>query len=144
VDTKLSVVIQRLEQFAPLDDEGDTNARLYEIFEGFRELPDRSPAMPAIYSLVERFPEAELGSPGPLVHELEAIAGCENLLRESMRRQPTLLTLWMVNRRLNSNLSDDERAYWLNELATVKSHPRAGKLVKDEAESFLRFQRESH
>jgi hypothetical protein len=82
-------VIVELEKFAP-SDEPENVGRLYDIFDQLQALAPalRSPVIPAILGLIERYPEAELGSPGPLVHELEAIPGYESYLRDSVVRQP--------------------------------------------------------
>jgi hypothetical protein len=115
-------------------------ARLYEIFTDFRSLPDRARAMPAIFSLLERFPDAEFGSPGPLVHELEAIPDYEPLLRDSLRRQPTYHAVWMINRILNSRLPDDQRETWLSALQTAREHPLARDQTREAAEDSLQHQ----
>src|SRR5690349_16033760 len=100
VDPRVVAVVEQLDTFGVDPYEPENLVRLYDLFRGFRELPDR--AMPAMYSLLERFPDGEFGSPGPLVHELEHIPGFEGLLRASLERQPAMRTVWMVNRLLNS------------------------------------------
>ena len=119
----IAVVIAALNSFEPGRDDTDNLYRLYQLFEGFRSLPDRHRAALAMFSLLERFPDAEFGSPGPLVHELEAIPGYFPLLRSSVRRQPTYHTVWMVNRLLNTKLPSDQRETWLSELRAVLDHP---------------------
>jgi len=42
-------------------------------------------AIQEMFRLMERMPDAELGSPGPLVHTLEAILGYETYLVDSLR-----------------------------------------------------------
>ncbi|MHA4866176.1 hypothetical protein ACXZ1M_00565 [Duganella sp. PWIR1] len=134
-------VILELEKFAP-SDEPENVGRLYEIFDQLQALPPalRSPVIPAILGLIERYPEAELGSPGPLVHELEAIPGYESYLRDSVVRQPAYLSIWMVNRILNSELSADERSGWLQVLLSVLTHPLASADLRQEASEFLEHQ----
>ena len=78
-----------------------------------------------MFCLLERFPDAEFGSPGPLVHELEAIPGYLPLLRDSVRRQPTHLTVWMIKRVLSTNLPSDQRESWQSELRAALEHPLA-------------------
>ena len=67
-------VITALDNFAPAE-EAENVGRLYDILDQLRPLsPDlRSPLISAILGLIERHPEAELGTPRPLVHELEAL-----------------------------------------------------------------------
>ena len=84
-------------------------------------MPDR--VAPVMFTLLERFPDAKFGSPGPLVHELEAIPGYMPLLRDSVRGRPTHLTVRMINRVLNTNLPSDQRETWLSELRAAFKHP---------------------
>lgn len=98
MDPRLTRVIDQLDGFEPSEVDVDTTHRLYEILDGFAGLPGREAAIPTILAVMERHHDAELGAPGPLVHELEALPGYEPLLRESLARQPTGLTVWMVNR----------------------------------------------
>lgn len=134
-------MIVELGKFAPAD-EAENVGRLYEILDQLRPLaPDlRSPVIPAILGLIERHPEAELGSPGPLVHELEAIPGYEPSLRDSVLRQPTHLNIWMVNRILNSEISPDARSGWLQVLRAVLTHPLASKESQQTISDFLERQ----
>jgi len=91
---------------------------------------------PAMFFLLERFPDAEFGSPGPLVHELEAISGYLPLLSDSVRRQPKYLTVWMINRVLNTNLPSDQREAWLSELRSALEHSLASAQTRRFAKDF--------
>ena len=138
---KTDDVIRALEEFVPGGpDEND--ARLSEIFDGFRTLPDRDRGVPAIFALLERCVGAELGTPGPIVHELEAIAGYETALRESVARLPTALGVWMVNRILNSRPDSAARASWMQLLELASRHPLADDWVREDAARFLAHQKE--
>jgi len=139
-DDPIAAVIAALNSFEPSRDDTDNVYRLYQLFEGFRSLPDRERAAPAMFGLLERFPDAEFGSPGPLVHELEAIPDHSALLRDSVRRQPTFLTVWMINRVLNTELPSEQRESWLSELRAVREHPLASEQTRTFAEEFLEHQ----
>jgi hypothetical protein len=134
-------VIAELAALSP-EDEDENVGRLYDILDRLKELaPElRRPVMPSMLALIERYPEAELGSPGPLVHELEGIPGYEPLLRESVLRQPTDLSIWMVNRILNSKISPDVRVAWLDLLRAASSHPLASKEAQQAAGDFFAHQ----
>jgi hypothetical protein len=93
-----------------------------------------------MFDLLERFPDAEFGSPGPLIHEREAIPGYLPLLRESVRRRPMHLTVWMINRVLNTNLPSIQRGAWLSELRAALEHPLASEQTRRFAEDFLEHQ----
>ena len=132
--------IDALRASVPADDGKDV-ARLYEILEGFDSLPGRDRAIQSMFELMERFPDADLGAPGPLVHEIEAIDGYQASLRQSLRRRPTDLTLWMVNRILNSALDEESRRSWLNEMHAVANHPSAPASAREAAARFVARQK---
>ena len=132
-------VLEALDAFTPRGDEDADVDRLSEIVDDLSQLADRSLAIPAIFALLERCEAADLGSPGPLVHTLEAMEGYAAELRVSLERRPTPLTLWMVNRILNGR-PGRERAGWLVALESAASHPRASSASRQEALGFLRHQ----
>lgn len=134
----LCAVITALDTFAPADKE-ENLGRLYDIFGGFdlRAPESRALCLPAMFGLIERFPEAELGTPGPLVHAIESIPGYESLLQVSVLRQPARLNIWMVNRILNSKISLEMRANWLQVLRAVLVHPSASEESRELARDFL-------
>lgn len=137
----IEAVIASLNAFVPSEESANVE-QLYRSLAPLTALPptERLPAVPAILSLIERFPDAEVGSPGPLVHELEAIPGYEDLLMASLQRQPEGLTVWMANRILNSELSPKARATWLAILTGVLRHPNASGVTKEVAAEFLQHQ----
>ena len=129
-----------LQAFEPNDDGADNVHRLNELLAGFAALPGCERVAPALLALLERHPQADFGTPGPLVHVLESQPGYPALLAQSLERQPTELSAWMANRLLNSKLPKDERVVWLKRLTTVTSHPKAAAGVRDSAIRFLDFQ----
>jgi hypothetical protein len=129
-----------LQAFEPNDDGADNVHRLNELLAGFAALPGCERVAPALLALLERHPQADFGTPGPLVHVLESQTGYPALLAESLERQPTELSAWMANRLLNSKLPMDERVAWLKRLTAVTSHPKAAAGVRDSAIRFLDFQ----
>ena len=134
-------VITELDVFVPAD-EVENVGYLYEVLDRLTPLaPElRAPVIPAIFRLIERHPEAELGSPGPLVHMLESIPGYEPFLRDSVLRQPVDLSIWMVNRILNSEISTSARSNWIAVLEAVLEHPLASREAQDVASSLLKHQ----
>ena len=133
-------LLSDLQAFAPTDDGADNVHRLNELLAGFAALPGCERVVPALLALLERHPQADFGTPGPLVHALESQAGYRDLLAASLERQPTELTAWMANRLLNSKLPREERNTWLKRLTAVTSHPKAAAGVRDSAIRFLDFQ----
>jgi hypothetical protein len=141
--TTADQIIASLESFVAKDDGGDEET-LYDIIEAFDALSDRHRVLPFMFAVMERYPHADLGSPGPLVHSIEQlpVAEFEPLLRSSVERQPGQLNVWMVNRILNSSLSPQHRAELLALLDRVNSHPCASETTRQTAERFVKHQAE--
>ena len=133
-------LLSDLQAFAPSDDGADNVHGLNELLAGFGALPGCERVAPALLALLERHPQADFGTPGPLVHALESQSGYRDLLAASLERQPTELTAWMANRLLNSKLPRNERSEWLKRLTAVTSHSKAAPGVRDSAIRFLDFQ----
>lgn len=133
-------LLRELQAFAPTGDGADNVHRLNELLEGFASLPGCERVVPALLALMERYPQADFGTPGPLVRVLECQPGYPEQLAASLERQPTELAAWMANRLLNSKLPRDERGVWLRRLTTVASHPQADAAVRESAIRFLDFQ----
>jgi hypothetical protein len=132
--------IEGLMQLAPEPGKVDLVSELYRLLDGFAALPERERALPTMFALFEKYPEEDFGSPGPLVHSIEKVAGYESELKTSIRRLPTQSTVWMVNRILNGNLVAAERRRWIGELNAVREHPLASETVKSDAQQFLEHQ----
>ena len=131
-------VITQLQQVAP-DEYGDCVEHLNHILSKFKSVSRRELAIPAMLGLIERYPDADMGSPGPLVHEIESIPGYERYLEESLARAPAPLTCWMANRILNAQQGVG-RQRWLKALQQVVNNPNAHPSAKAEASEFLSFQ----
>ncbi len=111
--------------------------RLDRLCDEMRVLNAPDLAAPVLFRTMERLDGVDdLGSPGPLVHTLETWPGrYERFLRESIRRKPTLLTVWMVNRILNTQLANADE--WLELLRSVSGHLLASANTKASALMFL-------
>jgi hypothetical protein len=133
-------LLRDLQAFVPTGDGADNVHRLNELLAGFAALPGCERVVPGLLALMERHPQADFGTPGPLVHALECQPGYPDQLAASLDRQPTELGAWMANRLLNSRLPRDERSAWLRRLTAVASHPKAAAGVRDSAIRFLDFQ----
>ena len=136
--THVQVLIEELDAFRPADD-GECVGQLYALLEGFESLEERLQAVPAMFRVLERFPDADLGSPGPLVHAIESTADDESLLRRSFGTAPTALTAWMINRILNSRLASADRAEWLELLSDVAERRSALRPPEEKPQSSWRI-----
>jgi hypothetical protein len=119
----------------------DGMERLCELTDAVLKLSAPESAIPEMFGLMERTPDLELGSPGPLVHTLEAIPGYESYLINSLRKQPSLLSVWMVNRILNSPIPEDRRQFWMALLQESVERLDVPESVRKDAQQFLMRQR---
>jgi hypothetical protein len=114
--------------------------RLDRLCAELREMPGVDPDIvaPILLTFLERLDQADLGSPGPVVHLLEALSGYEKHLQQSLQRRPTPLTVWMANRILNA--SPPDREVWLDFLRAAASNTQLPEATREEARGFLAFQ----
>lgn len=118
--------------------------RVRELCEELLKMPQTELAIPTLFAVFERLSDADFGAPGNLVFTLEGLPDYESELVHSMRRKPTYYTIWMVNRIMNSLPHDAEvekqRAFWLDLMIEVSTHPMADEAAKEEAQDFIAFQ----
>jgi hypothetical protein len=113
--------------------------RLRILCDELLAINDPATCSSVMFRTMERLDGADLGSPGPLVHTLEKWRGrYEPLLMESVRRKPSWLAVWMVNRVLNTRPSDARM--WLALLRRVTDHATASEATKELAAEFVRHQ----
>ena len=121
--------------------------RLNALVKELAELNEPEKIQEILFLAIERLsntneidPRFDLGTPGSFVHALEKLPNYSKQLIVSIRRYPTPLTVWMINRILNALKADEERRFWLNLLQESINHPLATSFVKEEAQQFVNFQ----
>lgn len=138
--------IEGLGQLEPqLDDDPPLFLALNDLVESLADVADPTPVFPAIFRFLEKYPAAEHGTPGPLVHLLEKTypGGFESLLMKSLERRPTYHTVWMVNRLLNApDIGKPDRVRFLEALKQAQHHQTIDEGARDLAAEFLQFQGE--
>ena len=110
-----------------------------EVLAKVREEDDSFEYVSFILRLMEENPNLDFGVPGPAVHFVEKFfqKGYEELLLESVNRRPTIHTLWMLNRIINSPALKDK---YLSALESISENENESDLVREEARKFLSFQ----
>jgi hypothetical protein len=99
--------------------------------------------IPTIFRFFETFPLIHAGAPGTLVHFTESFyPEYVERLFESLKQCPSVSTVLMVNRILNSKLSGKERVQYLNALEVVAQNEAFPALVRNDARHFLEYQHE--
>lgn len=79
-----------------------------EIIDAMEAFPQPFNLVAPILELIAKHPEVDFGSPGELVHFVEKFyhQGYEDLLLESVRKNPTVHNIWMLHRCYNANDPD--------------------------------------
>jgi hypothetical protein len=141
MNAKLEKFLWDLRRLEPAD--GDfLLEQLYELTDTLEGVEDASPAFRHIFEFFERFPNAEHGSPGRLVHLVERFGPAYFAdLVHSLGNRPTPHTLWMLNRILNSKLPAPQRVEFMALLEASTRHPLADAIAREEASEFLEHQR---
>ena len=107
-----------------------------EIMESIEEEGAGLETVEELLSLMERHPLADLGMPGAVVYFIEKhYPDHIPLLISSVRRTPTLHTVWMLNRCKNGS---NDKYKFISILKEVSENENADKAVRELAESFLR------
>jgi len=123
------------------DNEAAGVCKLYELTDELMAQPQPERAIPTLFAVFERMPDTEMGTPGPLVHTLEQMRGrYEGELVESIKRQPSSLAIWMVNRILNVTRAPEQRQFYMDLLRFAAEHPKAPESIRHEAEHFIQHQ----
>ena len=129
--------IAALITFEPTGIEHDDVARLDEMLDAIVAPEHVEAIAPAVLGVFERFPNALLGSPGPLVHCIERlpIATFLPLVLDSFGKRPGRMTFWMIERCLRETLPAKLRQSALGTLRTVRRGPDEG--LHDEIDELL-------
>ena len=92
--------------------------------------------MPSLFELIEEFDDEvdlTLGSPGPLVHTMEATTpDYQKYLITSLESKPTGIAVWMAKRITRSAKVDKDS--WQRIIKDVKKHPQATRAAREMVE----------
>lgn len=113
--------------------EGDYILRLSQLTDELAKTGQSKQALDAMLSILERYPDEEIGSPGPLAHAIEKCRGYEGKLLESVGRMPSTLSIWILYRLIQK----DPRNEYLNALELASKHPLASEQIKEDAKLLL-------
>lgn len=141
LNVRFERLLAALDEFTPGDDPDATMSALGHVLERGRPGLDPARFRKAVFALLERFPDAEFGTPGALIHEVERRGGFEDELQASVSRQPTFLTVSMVNRLMNLTDEQSRLAGWATVLEGATTHQKAPDWVQKAASRYLAHQR---
>lgn len=123
-------IIAELQVF---DTKGDYIVRLGRLTDEVMASGEPEKALGAMLGILERYPEEELGMPGPLVHTIEQCIGYEEELLASIERQPGVLSVWILYRLVR----EEREVRYLEAMRAVLKNPRAGEQVREDVEILL-------
>ena len=124
------------------DDFGEADMdMLYEFVELLESHEDNRDSIPFIFKFIENNFDKDIGSPGPLIHFLELSNDYQEELEKSIIRQPAGITLWMVNRIINS-VPELEKSTWISLLESVSINQSVNETLRAEALDFIELHRD--
>jgi hypothetical protein len=113
--------------------EGDYIQRLSKLTDELLATSNPEKGLKAMLRILERFPEEELGSPGPLIYAIEHCKGYEIELLQSLKRQPTSLSIWLLYRLIQKKPEQE----YVEVLQSLLIHPRSTEQMKEDIELIL-------
>ena len=130
----LNSIIQKME--AGMQDNEDFETVMMDCMEEIEENYNQLDSVQPLLRLMERHPLTDFGSPGPIVHFVERFyqKGYEEELLLSLKRMPTLHTVWMLNRLINGK---DQAEVYLDLLKEISENASYDKEIREEALHFL-------
>ena len=130
----LNSIIQKME--AGMQDREDFETVMMDCMEEIEENYNQLDSVQPLLRLMERHPLTDFGSPGPIVHFVERFykKGYEEELLLSLKRIPTLHTVWMLNRLINGT---DQAEVYLGLLKEISENASYNKEIREEALHFL-------
>jgi len=93
-------------------------------------------AVTPLLELMERHPMDDFGMPGAIVHFVERFYknGYEELLIESVKRRPTMHTVWMLNRVMNGSENKND---YLKIMKEVTERSDVEEEIKNSVSEFM-------
>ena len=130
----LNSIIQKME--AGMQDNEDFETVMMDCMAEIEENYNQLDSVQPLLRLMERHPLTDFGSPGPIVHFVERFyqKGYEEELLLSLKRMPTLHTVWMLNRLINGT---DQAEVYLELLKEISENASYDKEIREEALHFL-------
>ena len=129
----LNAIIKKIEDNINCD---DFEIVMIDCIEDIKRNHNQLASVKPLLQLMERNPLIHFGDPGAIVHFVETFykKGYEEELVNSIKRKPTLHTIWMLNRIINGA---DNKEYYLSLLKKIYENKSYDKEKREEALYFL-------
>ena len=130
---ELESIIKKIEDNIDSD---DFEVVVIECMEDIKSNYNQLDSVQPLLQLMERHSLTYFGSPGEIVHFVEKFykKGYEEKLIASLKRMPTVHTIWMLNRIINGA---DNSEYYLDLLKQISKDKYYDKEIREEALHFL-------
>lgn len=137
--------IEKIESFIKthnvVDEDAEFETLMYEVADELTANNMGLDCVEPILKLMEKYPCLSFGSPSALTHYMEKFykKGYERLLVQSVKRTPTVHTLWLLNRLINGADNETVKIYvaMMYEVSQNASNPQE---IRDEAKHFYEYQ----
>lgn len=135
MDEHIRKLFDELEQHVGDDWIEDYEERLVGALEA---RADKEAFIEPIFALLEKYPLADWGIPGALAHFIESFdtETEERFLLDSLERQPTMLTVFMLNRLINA----ENKPEYLAAMRRIADDAAAAPEISASARDFIGFQ----
>jgi len=100
-------------------------------------------SVPPILELMEKYPLVDFGTPGALTHFIENFSEknsdwYDNLVVQSVKKCPTVHTVWLLNRIVNASIEEQKKEY-LQIMENIYNNKTLHENIREVAESFLKY-----
>lgn len=139
--------INKIEEFLTNNDwmknESEFENIMYEIRDSLTSNGVGIEAVEPILELMERYPLVSFGSPGALTHFMETFykKGYEALLERSVRKAPTVHTVWLLNRLING-ATDEKALEYIQIMKSIYGYCNLHQEIRDVAKALLEYHEE--
>ena len=138
---KIELFCKQLDSLSPVDENDDIVSELYELTDMIQNEKNLPLTYETIFKFLENNADADIGSPGPLVHLIETSYPNYVLrLLESLETKPTYNTIHMLHRILNADLTIKDRQIYMNVLKSISENESNFISVRTEANDLYNYQ----
>ena len=136
-------IIKKIKELAEFAEDDDILYQEYQVCDLLETADDKEKYISYILEIMENNPLADWGCPGPLVHFIESCNEkvYEKLLKESIKKRPTIHTLIMFNRICNIK-SDNQRNEYISIFKNIAENDSIEDDISETAKELLEYQLE--
>ncbi len=129
-------ISEQLLKIASADDFASSSAVLTEAWSAAKVGVE---SIDPILEFMEAHPDMDYGMPGALVHFVEDYyqKGYEERLIDSIRRKPTMQTVWMLNRVINGTHDPAKKERLISTMKQGAANPKSDRQTIERIHGFL-------